>query len=181
MRIRRRSRTRRTVITALRLVFAVFTLVALVSPVAGQSQHPDFSGTWVEDEAARKTTFPTTSSGGGKAMTAAPGDTEVKQTPATITIERSFMSIVVRHVYNLDGTESVNHNGANTMTTKSAWEGQKLVTRGTSFSVTSQGESTWEYTEARWLDNAGAMVTETTYKDEAGKVNVVTQVFRRKR
>jgi len=154
------------------------TLLALVSPVAAQ---PDFSGTWVEDEAARKTTFPTTPGGGGKAMTAPPTDTVVKQTPATVTIERSFMSIVVRHVYNLNGTDSVNHNGANTMTTKSTWEGQKLVTRGTSFSVTSQGESTWDYTEARWLDKTGAMVTETTYKDEAGKVNVVTQMFRRKR
>ena len=163
-----------------RLVVATFTLMVLGTPLAGQSSHPDFSGTWVEDEAARKTTFPTTS-GGGKAMTVPLGDTVVKQTPAAVTIERSVMSIVVRHVYNLDGTESVNHNGANTMTTKSAWEGQKLVTRGTSFSVTSQGESTWEYTEARWLDKSGAMVTETTYKDDAGKVNVVTQVFRRKR
>jgi len=167
--------------TSPRLVIAALTLLAVVTLVAGQSPHPDFSGTWVEDEAARKTTFPTTASGGGKAMTAPPGDTVVKQTPATVTIERSVMSIVVRHVYSLDGTESVNRNGANTMTTKSAWEGQKLVTRGTSFSVTSQGESTWDYREARWLDKSGAMVTETTYKDEAGKVNVVTQVFRRKR
>ena len=164
-----------------RLAVTALTLLALVSPVAAQPAHPDFSGTWVEDEAARKTTFPTTPGGGAKAMTAAPSDTVVKQTPATVTIERSFMAIVVRHVYNLDGTESVNHNGANTMTTKSTWEGQKLVTRGTSFSVTSQGESTWDYTEVRWLDKTGAMVTETTYRDEAGKVNVVTQVFRRKR
>jgi len=167
--------------TSPRLVIAALTLLAVVTLVAGQSPHPDFSGTWVEDEAARKTTFPTTAAGGGKAMTAAPSDTVVKQTPATVTIERSFMSIMVRHVYHLDGTESVNHNGANTLTTKSTWDGQKLVTRGTSFSVTSQGESTWDYTEVRWLDKTGAMIAETTYKDEAGKVNVVTQVFRRKR
>jgi len=172
---------RTTAMTSLRLAVAAFTLVTFVIPLAAQPAHPDFSGTWVEDEAARKTTFPTTPSGGGEAMTAAPSDTVVKQTAATVTIERSFMSIVVRYVYNLDGTENVNHNGANTMTTKSTWEGQKLVTRGTSFSVTSQGESTWDYTEGRWLDKTGAMVTETTYRDEAGKVNVVTQVFRRKR
>lgn len=167
--------------TSLRLVVAALTLLVLVRPVAGQASHPDFTGTWVEDEAARKTTFPATPAGGARAVAAAPSDTVVKQTSSTITIERSFMSIVVRHVYKLDGAESVNHNGANTMTTKSAWEGQKLVTRGTSFSVTNQGESTWEYTESRWLDKSGAMVTETTYKDEAGKVDVVTQVFRRKR
>jgi hypothetical protein len=86
----------------------------------------------------------------------------------------------VRYVYQLDGKESVNHNGANTLTTKSAWDGQKLVTRGTSFSVTSAGESLWEFEEMRWLDKTGAMVTETTHKDEAGKVNVVTQVYRKK-
>jgi hypothetical protein len=172
---------RRTVVRSRRLVVTALTLLALVNQVAAQPAHPDFSGTWVEDEAARKTTFPTTPGGGGKAMTAPPSDIVVKQTPATVIIERSFMSIVVRHVYKLDGSESVNHNGANTMTTKSTWEGQKLVTRGTSFSVTSQGESTWDYAEVRWLDKTGAMVAETTYKDEAGKVNVVKQVFRRKR
>ncbi|HXT28274.1 MAG TPA: hypothetical protein VN716_03315 [Vicinamibacterales bacterium] len=164
-----------------RLVVTAFTLLALVNQVAAQPALPDFSGTWVEDEAARKTTFPTTPGGGARAMTAAPSDTVVKQTPATVTIERSFMSIVVRHVYNLNGTDSVNHNGANTMTTKSAWEGQTLVTQGTSFSVTSAGESNWIVKERRSLDKTGPMIVEMTYKDDSGKVDTTTRVFRRKK
>jgi hypothetical protein len=167
-------------IKSLRLAIVAFVAATAVLPVLAQPSHPDFSGTWVEDQAARKTTYPTTANG-AKAVTAPPGDTVIRQTGSAITIERPVMSQVIRHIYQLDGRESVNHNGANTMTTKSAWEGHKLVTRGTSFSVTSQGESSWEYTEVRSLDRTGAMVVEATYKDEAGKVNVVTQVFRRKR
>jgi len=81
----------------------------------------------------------------------------------------------------LDGSESVNHNGANTMTTKSAWEGQTLVTQGTSFSVTSAGESNWIVKERRSLDKTGAMIVEMTYKDDSGKVDTTTRVFRRKK
>ena len=164
---------------SVRFVFAVLVVLAAAGPALAQPL-PNFSGTWVEDESARKTTWPTQPSGASKAMTLPPADTVVSQTAATLTTERKFMSQVLRYVYQLDGKESVNHNGANTLTTKSTWEGQKLVTRGTSFSVTSAGESLWEFEEMRWLDKTGAMVTETTNKDEGGKVNVVMQVYRKK-
>lgn len=160
----------------------VFMFACLPCVLALAQAHPDFSGTWVEDESARKTTNPAPNSGrsGGKSMALPPMDLVVTQTAAALTSERKFMSQVIRYVYQLDGKESVNRNGANTLTTKSAWDGQKLVTDGTSFSVTSAGESLWIVKESRWLDKSGAMVTETSYKDEAGKVNVVTQVYRRK-
>jgi hypothetical protein len=140
---------------------------------------PDFSGTWVEDEAARKTTFPAAEAG-AQAIAAAAADTVVTQTATTLTVERTVMSQVLRYVFDLSGKESVNRNGANTLTTRSYWEGHKLVSRGTSFSVTSQGESTWEYTEIRSLDAKGTMIVDTRYKDEAGKVNVVSRIFRKK-
>jgi hypothetical protein len=161
------------------LRFALFIAALLPGAPAIAQPHPDFSGTWVEDESARKTTWPATASG-GRAMTARPGDTVVTQTAATLTTERKFMSQIVRYVYQLDGRESANHNGANTLTTKSAWEGTTLVTQGTSFSVTSAGESLWEVKESRRLAPSGAMVVETTYRDEAGKVNTTTLVFRKK-
>lgn len=101
-----------------------------------------------------------------------PADLVVTQTGAPLTTERKFMQSAVRHVYMLDGGESVNKNGANTMTTRSRWDGQKLITQGTSFSVTSAGASLWIV--------SGAMVTETTLKDEDGKVHGVTLVCRKR-
>src|SRR6185503_13897469 len=115
---------------------ALATLVMLIllpSRLALAQRPPDFSGTWVEDEGARKTTFPVRNAG-AQAMTLPPADTVVTQTAATLTTERKVMSQVIRYAYRLDGRESVNRNGANTLTTKSAWEGRKLVTQGTSFS-----------------------------------------------
>ena len=155
---------------------AVF--LCLMSSVAAQAR-PNFAGTWVEDVGARKTTLPSPPSG-AKSMAMPETDTVVKQTDADVITERAFMSSVIRHVYHLDGRESVNKNGANTLTTRSTWEGQKLVTKGTSFSVTSAGEFLWQYKEVRSLDKSGALTIETTTTDEAGKTNVVTQVFRRK-
>ena len=163
-----------------RIAVAALLVLAAARPGVAQAR-PDFSGTWVEDESARKTTWPAQPAGGGKALSLPPADTLVTQSAAALTTERKVMSQVLRYVYRLDGTESVNHNGANTLTTKSRWEGQKLVTQGTSFSVTSAGESLWEIKETRWLDKSGAMITETTHKDEAGKVNVVTLTFRKKK
>jgi hypothetical protein len=159
---------------------ALVTLVLLRPASTIAQSHPDFSGTWVEDESARKTTMAVPNQG-GKAMTLPPRDTVVTQSAATLTTEQTFMSQVVRYVYRLDGKESVNHNGANTLTTKSGWEEKKLVTQGTSFSVTSAGESLWLVKETRWLDPSGAMVVDTSYKDEAGKTDTTTRVFRKKK
>src|SRR4051812_29162829 len=155
-------------------------LIALTMQTQAQAQaRPNFTGTWVEDASVRKTTYPPPPPG-DKTMTLPPTDTVVRQTAADLTTERTFMSIVIRYIYKLDGSESVNHNGANTLTTRSKWDGAKLVTEGTSFSATSAGEFLWQYREVRSLDRSGAMVVDTTTTDEAGKVNVVTQVYRRK-
>ena len=159
----------------MRLLLAFMSASALLLQA-----HPDLSGTWVEDESLRKTTLQAPASGANSGALP-PADTIVRHTPGAITIEQSFMGHVVRYVYNLDGTESVNHNGADTTTTKTTWNGQTLVTQGTSFSVTSQGESNWFITERRSLDKSGALIVETTWKDDAGKVDKTTRVFRRKK
>jgi hypothetical protein len=159
---------------------ALLALVLSTSSLPAAQTHPNFSGTWVEDESARQTTWPVPDANAPKSRPLPRADLVVTQTGATLTTERKFMQSAVRYVYNLDGSESVNKNGANTMTTKSTWDGQKLATQGTSFSVTSAGESLWIVKETRWLDKSGAMVTETTHKDEEGKVNVVTSVYRKK-
>jgi|SRR5215204_743115 len=155
-------------------------LVSVLSLVAAVLQAPpDFSGTWVEDASLRQTTLkPPTS--GPKAMVAPDMDLVVTQTPATLTSEIKFMTQVIRYVFHLDGKESVNLNGANTRTTRSRWDGKKLVTEGTSYSVTSQGESTWIYREVHSMNARGQMVIEVTTTDEAGVKNVVTRVFNKK-
>jgi hypothetical protein len=155
-------------------------LVSVLSLVAPTVQAtPDFSGTWVEDASLRQTTFkPPT--GGPKSMVAPDMDLVVTQTPATLTSEMKFMTQVIRYVFKLDGKESVNLNGANTQTTKSHWDGKRLVTEGTSYSVTSQGESTWVYREVHSMNPKGQMVIEVTTTDEAGVKNVVTRVFNKK-
>jgi len=152
--------------------------VVAVVPALAQT-HPDFSGTWVEDVALRKTTR-VVAQGGGGSRALPPLDTVVRQSATELVTERTFMGHTVRHAYRLDGRESVNRNGAVTETTKTRWEGARLITEGSSFQVTSAGESSWEHKEVRWLEKSGAMVTEMTTKDEAGKVDVVTQTFRRK-
>jgi len=155
-------------------------LVSVLSFVTPAIQTaPDFSGTWTEDVSQRQTTYKTPTAG-PKAMVAPDSDLVVKQTPAALISERTFMTQVIRYVFRLDGTESVNKNGANTQTTKSHWDGKKLVTEGTSYSVTSQGESTWVYREVHSMNPKGQMVIEVTTTDEAGVKNVVTRVFRRK-
>jgi hypothetical protein len=91
------------------------------------------------------------------------------------------MSQVVRYTYRLDGKESVNHNGADTQTTRTRWEGSRLISEGTSYSVTSAGESSWQFKETRWLNPKGQLVFETIHKDDAtGKVLTVTRVWTKK-
>jgi hypothetical protein len=160
-------------------VSCVIALTALLALAAPAVQTPDFSGTWVEDPSVRETTYKQPA-GGPKSMVAPPMDLVVIQTPATLTTERTFMSQVIRYVHHLDGKESVNYNGANTLTTKSRWEGKKLVSEGTSYSVTNQGESTWKWKEVRWLNAKGQMVVETTTIDEAGTKNVVKLTHNKK-
>ena len=141
---------------------------------------PNFSGAWVEDASLRQTTVKPPAGSGPRSLVAPDSDLVVTQTSTTLTSERKFMTQVIRHVFRLDGNESVNLNGANTQTTKSHWDGRRLVTEGTSYSVTSQGESTWIYREVRSLDAKGRMVIEVTTTDEAGVKNVVTRVFNKK-
>jgi hypothetical protein len=158
-------------------VYLIVVVLSLITPNVQTA--PDFSGTWTEDVSQRRTTYKAPA-GGAKSMVAPDSDLVVKQTPATLTSERTFMTQVIRYVFRLDGQESVNLNGANTQTTRSHWDGKKLVTEGTSYSVTSQGESTWIYREVHSINAKRQMVIEVTTTDEAGVKNVVTRVFNKK-
>ncbi|MDQ3069485.1 MAG: hypothetical protein M3R55_07120 [Acidobacteriota bacterium] len=155
--------------------------LSAAAPAAAPQKAPDFTGTWIEDEAARKITPPPAPAPAGMpVLTGPPPSLIVTHTPQMLRTDRPWQHGVVTHNYKLDGGESANRNGANTLTTKSRWDGAKLVTEGSSYSVTSQGESTWRFKEIRWIDAKGSMVMETTNIDEAGVAHVVLRVFRKK-
>ena len=143
-------------------------------------KRPDFSGTWIEDEAQRKSPYAAPAAGGAKAVAGPPPDVIITQTAGQITIDIKFMS-GNRYIYDLDGKQSVNRNGAMTATTKSRWEGARLITEGTKFQVTSQGEASWTFKEVRWLTPREEMAVDTTMTDEDGDAKTVHQVFKRKR
>lgn len=164
-------------ITALVTALLLFTSAAM--PAAAQKR-PDFSGTWVEDESQRKSPYDKASGSGVKAMGGPPPDSVITQTPEQITIQRTLMSQTIRMTYDLTGKESVNRTGAQTHTTRSRWEGNKIVTEGSIYQITTQGERNWKLTEVRSMNPKGEMVLETTQVDEDGKSGTVVRVFKRR-
>jgi hypothetical protein len=162
-------------------VLTAITLCIGIASTSAQAK-PDFSGVWVEDEALRQTTH--MADRGQKAGALPSRPIAIQQTAVTIRIEHEapFPGWKGRrYVYDLAGKESVNHNGANTLTTKSRWDGNRLVVEGVSFSETSQGEFTWKYREVRWLDAKSRMIVETRTTDESGTTLVVTQTYDKKK
>ena len=166
----------------MRLIASVLFSACIGTTLLTAQAKPDFSGVWVEDQALRKTTIPV--SPNAKSMAMPERETTIKQTAETIVIEMAPPAAGfngLRHAYDLSGKPSVNRNGANTQTTKSRWDGTKLVTEGTSFSETSQGDFHWKYVEIRGIDTKGRMLVETRTTDESGKTNIVQRVFIRKK
>jgi hypothetical protein len=164
------------------ITLAIVSAVPPPAPAPALQKNPDFTGTWVEDEKQRKITPPLQEAPKNMAViTGPPPQKIITQTAQMIRIDNPWQHGVVTYIYKLDGSESVNLNGANTQTTRSRWEGGKLITEGTSFSETSAGESTWKFKEVRWMNASGAMVSETSNIDEAGKLHHVVRVFTRKK
>ena len=136
-----------------------FVLVALLAfvlalPALAIAQTPNFSGKWIQD--MEKSDPPM----GGRGP-AGPQSLTITQTAADFTIERETPNGVMKTVYKLDGSESVNAMGrGGEVTSKSAWEGGKLVTK---YSRT-MGETTVEVTETRSLEADGTMTVVTAMK-----------------
>ena len=161
------------------LISAIVLSLAAISVTA--QAPPDFSGKWIHNEALLQTTHK---------VDPAAKSVGLKQPPITITQSPETFEIQhdppmpgwkpQRYVYNLAGKKSVNSNGANILTTTSRWDGNKLVTEGTSYSETSQGESTWKFRETIWLDGKRRLLVETRMTEESGKTHVVTQTYDKK-
>ncbi len=137
-----------------RVVLVALLAFVLALPALAIAQTPNFSGKWIQD--MEKSDPPM----GGRGP-AGPQSLTVTQTAADITFERETPNGVMKNVYKLDGSESVNAGGrGGEIKSKSAWEGGKLVTK---YSRT-MGETTVEVTETRSLEADGTMTVVTAMK-----------------
>ena len=149
------------------VLFTAVVALALAVGVLAQGK-PDFSGKWVLDP--EKTVMggaPPGGGGGGRAgggMGAAP--ITITQTATELTMERMRGETVVKTIYKLDGSETVNETQMGKTTSVSKWDGAKLVTKLKS--ETQRGTS--ESTETRSLAADGTMVVENERQGQSGPV-----------
>ena len=97
-----------------------------------------------------------------------------------MSIERRGSMGSIVYTYKLDGTDAVNKNGAMTMTTRSRWDGRRLVTDGSEEQTTSQGYASWAFREILFLDPHGALVVDTTRTRKDGLASTQHEVFVKK-
>jgi hypothetical protein len=161
-------------IRSLSALAAAIMLVAVAAAFAQST--PDFSGSWIRDEArsASTTAGRSTATPGASVPL---GVTVIRQTATTLTIENELMGMAMTYVYKLDGSDSVNHNGAMVQTTRSHWSGATLVTEGKDTQSTSQGYQAWTLKTTRARDAKGNLIVDTTSTDSQGVVTTTHQVF----
>jgi hypothetical protein len=144
-----------------RFVFVALLAFVVALPALATAQTPNFSGKWVQD--MEKSVMPAGPGGGGRGP-AGPQTINVTQTATELVMERETPNGVMKTVYKLDGSPSVNAMGrGGEVTSKSAWEGGKLVTK---YSRT-MGENTIEVTETRYLEGEN-LVVESAMKTPNG-------------
>jgi len=137
-----------------KFVFIALLAVVLAVPSLAFAQAPNFSGKWIQD--MEKSDPPM----GGRGP-AGPQSLTITQTAAEITLERETPNGVMKTVYKLDGSESVNAGGrGGEVKSKSAWDGSKLVTK---YSRT-MGEVTVDVTETRSLEADGTLTVVSVTK-----------------
>ena len=147
--------TKRSVLIAL-LAFV------LAIPAMALAQTPNFSGKWTQD--MEKSQMPTGGGGGGRGP-AGPQSLTCTQTATELVMERETPNGVMKTVYKLDGSPSVNAGGrGGEVTSKSAWEGSKLVTKYTR----TMGENTIDVVETRYMDGEN-LVVESVMKTPNGE------------
>jgi len=137
-----------------KFVLVALLAVALAVPSMAMAQaKPNFSGKWVQD---MDKSDPAGGGGGGRGP-AGPQEITITQTAADLTIERSMGGNVMKTVYKLDGSDSVNAMGrGGEVTSKSTWDGAKLVTK---YSQTmGQSGATIEVIETRSLEGDNLVV-----------------------
>jgi hypothetical protein len=182
-------------------ILSLVTVVLLAVNVTAQTR-PDFSGRWTSEPE------PTTASPGGGGQTgaarsgggrSASGDMgsgwganiTITQTANRLTVEYAFfargdMQPPLKFVYALDGSETKNSvmmgRGIQTQTSKTAWEGDKLViTTAHSFTHPETGQPmTSEVRQTLSLESPTSLVVETTRSGVLGGAPSTTRTAYRK-
>jgi len=137
-----------------RFVLVALLAAALAVPAVAAAQTPNFSGKWISDPERSDPM------GGGRGP-AGPQALSITQTATELVLERETPNGVMKTVYKLDGSPSVNAGGrGGEVTSKSAWEGSKLVTKYTR----TMGENSVEVVETRSLEADGTLLLVTAMK-----------------
>jgi hypothetical protein len=131
---------------------AIVVFLAIASaPFAVVAGVPDFSGTWVLDPASVADARP-----GAANPNAAKVEIVIRQTKATLSVDRRSGDRVETASHNLDGTESVNKlPSGNEKKSRSSWVGSTLVTT----SSTEMGGTIVPSTEVFSLSPDGKVLT----------------------
>jgi hypothetical protein len=147
-------------------VLVVLLAFVLAVPAMAIAQTPNFSGKWSQD---MEKSDPPPQGGGGRGP-AGPQSYTITQTAADMTIERETPNGVMKSVYKLDGSESVNPGGrGGEVKSKTTWEGAKLVTKSVQTMNMQGNDVTIESTETRSLEADGTMTVVTVRKTPNGE------------
>ena len=176
-----------------RKILSVVVGVILVAAAVTAQKRPDFTGMWQTNREKTAAASPSAGSGGsgrmgGGAVVAggafvsssgsAPAPWVVVQTATILTITRDFGDgSGQKWVYKLDGGESINTNARTTTTTRSRWDGDRLITEGSQVTKTQEAEVAGTVKEVRWLDKDGSMHVETTRAIGGREPSTTFQVF----
>ena len=145
-----------------RSVMIALLALVLALPAMAIAQTPNFSGKWTQD--MEKSVMPAGPGGGGGRGPAGPQTWTYTQSATELAMERETPNGVMKTVYKLDGSPSVNAGGrGGEVTSKSAWEGNKLVTKYTR----TMGENTIDVVETRYMDGEN-LVVESVMKTPNG-------------
>jgi hypothetical protein len=140
------------------MLVALLAVALAVPSIAVAQAKPDFSGKWIQD---MEKSDPM--GGGGGRGPAGPQTWTYTQTATELAMERETPNGVQKTVYKLDGSDSVNAGGrGGDVTSKTVWDGNKLVTKYTR--AMGQSGATIEVTETRSIEADGTLVVVSTMK-----------------
>lgn len=169
------------------MLMNVLSTCVLIAALAVPQSRPDFSGTWEEDPSqtinlltGKPIVQPNAPSSGG-VMPIRVLETTITQTPEAITIVRRSSRGSTTYSFRQDGSENVNRNGAETHTSRARWEKDRFVIEGTSYSVTTAGESTYDVKQVLYLDSQGRLTIELTWGQDGTPTTSTRRLLVRKK
>jgi hypothetical protein len=158
----------------MRRTLLFLTLAAFLPAMGATAQdHPDFSGTWTIN--LIKSDAPP--GRGGQQMDMSKLTLTITQTAEALAIVQSGMGPERTSTYYLDGRESTNAAMRGEMKSTSTWDGDKLVTEGSSTMQTPNGERTITISEVRSLSKDGKTMTISTTTDSPMGKRTQKRVF----